>query len=192
MKNPWIKIRSNSIYEDKWIKVYHDDVIGPNKKKGSYSYVKTKCGVGIVAVNNEGELCLVGQYRYIPNMYSLEIPKGGFYSFNSDESPLQAAKRELKEETGISAEDWVELGSVHTLTGHSNDTVHLFLATKLSYGVSSPDENECINVFYIKFDKIDNVIREGLLIDGKKEMITDATSIAAIHFAKNLIKEYTT
>ncbi len=191
MKNPWIKIRSNLIFEDKWIKVYHDDVIGSNKKKGSYSYVKTKCGVGIVAVNSKGELCLVGQYRYAPDIYSLEIPKGGFHSFNSDESSLQAAKRELKEETGISAGNWVELGAVHTLTGHSNDIVYLFLATDLSFGISFPDENECINVFYIKFDKIDTVIREGLFIDGKKEMITDATSISAIYFAKDLIKVQT-
>ena len=189
MKNPWIKIRSNLIFEDKWIKVYRDDVIGPDNKNGNYSYVNTKCGVGVIAINKEGELYLVGQYRYAPNTYSLEIPKGGFYSFNSDESPLEAAKRELKEETGISAGSWVELRAVHTLTGHSNDIVHLFLATDLSFGISSPDENECINVFCVQFDKIDTIIREGLFIDGKKEMITDATSIAAIYLAKDLIKE---
>jgi 8-oxo-dGTP pyrophosphatase MutT (NUDIX family) len=189
MDNPWTKIKSNLIYENAWIRVYQDDVILPDEKEGSYGLVKTKGGVGVVAINNEGELYLVGQYRYAPDVYSLEIPKGAFDSFDSTESPVDAAKRELKEETGIIADTWIQLGTVHTLMGYSNDIVHLFLATDLSFGQSSPGTNECISTFTVPFHEIGTIIREGFIIDGKKIKITDATSIVAIFLAKDLMEK---
>jgi len=189
MKNPWTKIKSHLIYENEWIRVYRDEVIRPDGKEGIYSVVKTKGGIGVVAINKKGELFLVAQYRYAPDIYSLEIPKGAFNSFESTESPLETAKRELKEETGIIADKWVELGTVHTLMGCSNDIVYLFLATDLSITESSPESIEDIRVFTIPFHQIETIIKEGLVINGKKIKISDATSIAAICLTKDLVKK---
>lgn len=185
MKNPWTKIKSHLIYESAWIKVHYDDVIRPDGKKDVYSIVKTKGGIGVVAINKEGELYLVAQYRYAPDIYSLEIPKGAFNSFDCTESPLETAKRELKEETGITADRWVELGTVHTLMGYSNDIVHLFLATDLSAAQSSPESTEDIRVFTVPFHQIETIISDGFIVDGEKIRISDATSIAAIFLAKD-------
>lgn len=189
MINPWKKIKSHLIYGDPFIQVHCDDVICPDGKKGSYSLVKTKGGVGIVAISREKELYLVGQYRYAPDTYSLEIPKGAFTSFGSVESSLEAAKRELKEETGITADTWLQLGTVHTLMGSSNDIVHLFLATDLSLGQSSPEAVEDIRIFTVPFHQIGTIIRDGLIVNNEIFKITDATSIAAIFLAKDLNRE---
>jgi 8-oxo-dGTP pyrophosphatase MutT (NUDIX family) len=185
MQNPWEKLSSNSVYKNNWIEVFQDDVLfKPNKKKGIYGVVKTKGGVGIVVLNNENEICLVSQYRYPPDVYSLEIPKG---ALDSSEDSIGAAKRELKEETGMEGKIWKELGMVHTLMGYSNDKVHLFLATDLTMSESNPESTEVIRIHYVSINQIEKVINEGLLIDGKKIKISDATSIAALFLAKNLL-----
>ena len=176
-------------YNDSFIKVYQDDVKRPDNKKGTYSVVKTKGGVGVVAIDSEDMLYLVGQYRYAPDVYSLEIPKGAFNSFDSTDSPLETAKRELKEETGLTSESWNELGLVHTLMGYSDDKVQLFLARDLSHGPISLESTEVIKVYSLPFCKIETVIREGLITNEKKIKITDATSIAAIFLARNFIRK---
>ena len=82
-------------------------------------------------------------------VYSIEIPKGAFESFGSSEDPLDAAKRELREETGVVAERWVKLGTVYTLMESSDDVVHFYLATDLSLGESAPEGTEDISVFIV-------------------------------------------
>lgn len=188
MRNPWTKIKSRLAYETPWFKVIKDDVIGPDGKNNVYDIIRTKGGVGVVTLNDKGELYLVGQYRYATDGYSIEIPKGAFESFHLVEEPLEAAQRELKEETGISANRWIELATVHTLVGHSDDTVHLFLATDLAFGHSFPDDTEEIRLFAVPLAEIGKVIRDGLSIDGERAKMTDATSITAILLAKDLVE----
>ncbi len=189
MKNPWKKLKSTIKYQNNWLKVYHDDVIRPDKKKGIYGLVKTKGGVGVVAINKNKEIFLVSQFRYAPNVYSLEIPKGTFNTFSHKEDALATAKRELKEEIGVTARKWVKLGVVHTLMGYSDDGVHLFLARDLTITKSSLEGTEDIKVFKVPFFKIEKVIKSGLILDKIKVKMTDATSMAAIFLAKSLIKK---
>lgn len=190
MNNPWKKINSHLRYDNHWIKVYQDEVIRPDGKEGLYGVVKTKGGVGIVAINDKEEIFLVSQFRYAVDVYSLEIPKGAYNSFDSSESPLDTAQRELKEETGISAETWIELGTVHTLMGYSDDTVHLFLAKDLIVSQNSPDDTEVIKIHTVPSNQIEIILRDGFLIDGEKIRMTDATSIAAIFLAKDFINKH--
>ena len=113
-KNPWITKASKVVYENPWIKVTHNDVLNPAGKLGIYGSVSFKnIAVGILAIDEEGYIYLVGQYRYAIDSYSWEIPEGGC---PIAKDPLDAAKRELKEETGIIANKWQSCNkSIHQI-----------------------------------------------------------------------------
>jgi ADP-ribose pyrophosphatase len=177
-------LESRSIYEDPWLRLFQDDVIQTNGKIHTRNVIRTKSGAGAVAITDSEEVCLILQYRYPINTYSLEIPKGAFNSFESVETPLSVAKRELQEETGILARSWHKLSMIHTMTGYSDDGVHLFLATNLDHGVSMPDETEIIQPLFIPLQKIRDIVANGMILSGKRVIMTDATSIAAIFLAE--------
>ena len=187
MEKPWKKIKSNLVYETPWIRLYHDEVIRPGTGNGIYSVVRTRGGVGVVPITDNNEIVLVSQFRYAPDVFSLEIPKGSFNSFEIKENPMEAAQRELKEETGIIAQEWAKLGIVHTLMGSSDDKVYLYLAKRLLFGLSCPESCEDIRVFNIPLRDFPKVIYDGIVVDNVNIAITDATSIAAIYLAKEAL-----
>ncbi len=172
MSKRWKVTASRNIYSDPWIRVRIDDIVRPNGAPGTYSVVELKGGVGIVPVTEGGTIYLVGQYRYAPHVYSWEIPKGAFPDFEHSELPLETAKRELLEETGLTALRWSELAVVHTLLGSTNDKVYLFVATGLSVGMPAPGETEDIESCKVTLAEFHKLIEDGT--------ITDATTIAAV------------
>lgn len=183
MKELWTKLGSKTVYENPWIRVVQDDVIRPDGGSGIYGVVHTKSGIGVVVVDEFDRAYLVAQYRYATSTYSLEIPKGAFNRFDGDETPLEAAKRELSEETGVTASKWEELATVHTLMGYSDDKVYLFMATQLSYGKSTLDEDEFLSVVTVPIQSIQDILRTGMTIGDTTYHMTDATSIAALLLA---------
>jgi 8-oxo-dGTP pyrophosphatase MutT (NUDIX family) len=185
---PWKKVSSKLIAKNPWYQLHQDQVIRPDGKPAVYNVIKTIGGIGVVAINENLELYLVTQYRYATNSYSLEIPKGGFDSMNSSDSPLKTAKRELQEETGLTAETWTKLTTVHTLGGYSDDTVHLFLATDLNTGTKNRDGSEAdMHALIVPLKQIDHIIKHGYKLKDIQYLMTDATSIAAIMLAKQRI-----
>ena len=99
--NPWNTVQSRAIYENAWIQVREDNVIRPDGKPGIYGVVSPKnLAIGVVPLHEDGTVTLVGQFRYTLNEYSWEIPEGGC---PFDEAPIEAARRELREETGLRA-----------------------------------------------------------------------------------------
>src|SRR5690242_2455996 len=105
--NPWKIKTSKEIYENKWIKLTEHQVINPSGNNGIYGVVSFKNkAIGIIPIDNEGNTWLVGQYRFALNEYSWEIPMGGGPIENNI---LDSAKRELKEETGLSAKIWTNI-----------------------------------------------------------------------------------
>ena len=111
-ENPWTTISSEVKYENPWIKLKEDKVITPAGTEGIYGVVSFKNkAIGIVPVDENGNVYLVGQWRYPLEAYSWEIPEGGG---PEGEKPLETAKRELKEETGLMASKWTLLGKLHT------------------------------------------------------------------------------
>src|SRR5579885_3622475 len=145
-KNPWKALASRIAYENPWIRVREDEVIRPDGGAGIYGVVEIRPSVGIVALNDQDEIVLVGQWRYAPNHYSVEIPRGGSHPGETD--MLAVAKRELAEEAGLLANDWQLLGAVDVCNGVADDVQTLFLATQLSRTEMKLDPEEDITVMW--------------------------------------------
>jgi len=167
--NPWRTLRSRLVYDNPWIMVREDEVLRPDGRPGIYGVVQYKnIAVGILPVDGQ-DVYLVGQYRYTLGRYSWEIPEGGC-PFGED--PLAAAKRELREETGLEAAKWRLAGEAHLSNSVSDERALWFIATGLSLGESRPEGTERLQVRRVPF-------AEALRMAFAGE-ITDALSLLAI------------
>ena len=176
-KNPWKTLDSRLVYENPWIRVREDKVVRPDGQAGIYGVVEIKPSVGIVAINADGKVALVGQWRYTLNKYSWEIPTG--VSVES-ESTIDAARRELREETGVGAGSWKALGIIDNCNGVTTDVAHLFLATSLSQGETHPDAEEQITLSWVDFASAVQMVLNG--------NITESVSVGGLlkaHFELN-------
>lgn len=169
-KNPWKTKSSRITYENAWIRVREDEVIRPDGGNGIYGVVEIRPSVGIVAINGEGEIALVGQWRYSVNRYSWEIPRGGSHPGETD--MLAVAKRELAEEAGIIAEHWQAIGSVDVCNGVANDVQSFYLATELRATKVQLDPEEEIVLDWRPFEEAVKMVMDG--------RITEVCSVAAI------------
>jgi len=168
--NPWTILGQQQVYENPWISLTEYDVIHPGGGKGIYGKVHFKnLAVGIAALDEEGCLWLVGQYRFPLNAYSWEIPEGGC-SEGSD--PLTAAMRELKEETGLEARHWERLIEMHLSNSVSDEFGIVWLATGLVEGLPSPEETERLSLRKLPLATAWQMV--------ESHQITDSLSIAAI------------
>ncbi len=169
-KNPWKALASRIAYENPWIRVREDEVIRPDGGAGIYGVVEIRPSVGIVALNDQDEIVLVGQWRYAPNHYSWEIPRGGSHPGETD--MLAVAKRELAEEAGLEAKHWESLGAVDVCNGVTDDVQSLYIATGLTPTAMRLDPEEEIVVEWKPFQEAVE-----MALDGR---ITEVCSIAAI------------
>ena len=167
-QSPWRTLGSRNVYENPWISVREDTVIRPDGKSGIYGVVHKNTAVGVLPVE-EDHVYLVGQYRYPLERYSWEIPEGGC---PEDEEPLRAAKRELREETGLEARSWRLLGEAYLSNSVADEHAVWFLATDLVSGERQPEGTEVIGVRRVP-------LREAIAMatDGR---ITDALSVLAL------------
>ncbi len=170
MDNPWTTKSSTAVYANPWIEVTEHQVVRPDGQDGIYGVVHFKnIGVGVLPVDDEGYIYLVGQYRYPLDIYSWEIPEGGC---PEGEDTLSAAKRELLEETGMSATNWKHFGGFHLSNSVTDEIAHIYLATGLTAGTPQPDGTEVIAYKRIAFDQALNMVLS--------REITDAISVMAI------------
>ena len=168
--NPWKTLTSRDIYENEWIILQEDKVISPRGLKSLYARIKfKKRTVGIIALEEDKHLWLVGQYRYPIDRYSWEIPGGGA---SKNEDVLGAAKRELKEETGLTANKWHLILHMYTCNSITDEEVFIFLAKELLHGKMELEETERIILKKIPSQFALEMINHGL--------ITDAVSIAGL------------
>lgn len=137
--NPWKTTRITEAYENDWIRLEHHDVIKPNGVPGIYGKVHFKNqAIAILPIDSEGNTYLVGQYRYTIDAYSWELPEGGC----QNESTLEAAKRELKEETGLIASQWTLLGENYLSNSVTDEKAIMYLAEGLVQSESEPEDTE--------------------------------------------------
>ena len=170
--NPWKTISQETAYENAWIRVEHHDVINPAGNPGIYGKVHYKnTAISIVAIDSEGYTYLVGQYRYTLNAYSWEVPEGGC-SIESGESTLEAAKRELLEETGLIATQWTEIGEVYLSNSVSDERAVMYLAQNLSQHQACPEETEQLKIRKLPLKEAIEMAQNG--------EITDALSVLSL------------
>lgn len=170
-ENPWITHSSQEIYDNPWIKLTQYDVTNPGGGKGIYGKVHYKnLAIGIVPLDTSFHTWLVGQYRYTLNEYSWEIPMGGG---PLDIPKLDSAKRELKEETGLSAKKWTEICKIHTSNSVTDEVGFAYLAQDLTEGEPAFEETEDLQIRKLP-------LSEALTMCDTGE-ITDSLSIAALY-----------
>jgi 8-oxo-dGTP pyrophosphatase MutT (NUDIX family) len=167
---PWRRTARRVAYENPWLTVWHDDVIRPDGAPGIYGVVHfANRAIGILAIDEIDRVLLVGQHRYPLDAYSWEIPEGGG---GPNESALEAARRELAEETGHRAATWRELGRAALSNSVTDELAVFFVATDLAAGAASPEGTEELATRWVAFDDA-----LAMTMDGR---ITDALSILAI------------
>lgn len=167
--NPWRTLARRVVYENPWIAVEEDEVLRPDGEPGIYGVVRFPGrAVGVVAIDEEDRIVLVGQYRYTLDRYSWEIPEGGA----SKEDPLEGARRELLEETGLVAGAWEELLRVDLSNSVSDESAILYVARDLIAGTARPEGTERLQVRWVPFAEA-----LAMTVDGR---ISDAMSVLAI------------
>jgi 8-oxo-dGTP pyrophosphatase MutT (NUDIX family) len=169
-ENPWKTLKKNTVYENPWIKVEHHEVLNPSGQPGVYGTVAFQnIAVGVIPIDTTNHTYLVGQFRFPLNAYSWEIPEGGC-QLNTD--PLATAKRELKEETGIIAQRWEKLQTIHTSNSVTDEFGIIYTAEDLEFFEANPDEDEDLEIQRISLKEVLEMIKRG--------EITDSLSLAGI------------
>jgi 8-oxo-dGTP pyrophosphatase MutT (NUDIX family) len=177
--NPWKVVEQKEIYDNRWINVTEFNVVNPSGGNGIYGKVHFKNrAIGILPLDEELNTYLVGQYRFVLNQYSWEIPEGGG-PIGMD--VLKSAERELKEETGLVATEWTQLINLHLSNSVSDEYGTVFLARGLKQEEATPEETEQLVVKKVPFAEAYKMVEDGI--------ITDSIAVAAILRVKILLLE---
>jgi 8-oxo-dGTP pyrophosphatase MutT (NUDIX family) len=173
----WQTTSSEVVYETPWIKVRRDEVLNQNGKPLTYSYMELQNpSMFVVAVNSKGQIWLQNVYRYTVRQRFWEIPAG---HMEVTEEPLDAAKRELMEETGLRSDDWVSLGRYYQILGTGNAPVEAFLARNVRLAGGATDLDEDISHHkWAALEEVERMIAEHDLTDGP---VITALYMAKIH-----------
>lgn len=173
---PWIRRSRSTGYANPWITVWHDEVDRPDGSPGVYGVVHFEhLAAGVVVLDDDDRLLLVGQHRYTLDAYSWEIPEGGV---PSGESALEGARRELREETGVEADDWRELVRFHLSNSVSDEAGVVFAAHAVQDRAAAPEPSEELHTRWIPFDEAlamttDGRITDAITILGLQRMALD-------------------
>ena len=166
----WKKLDSRTVFENPWMEVREDHVVNPGGGRNHYGYVHFKNrAIAIMPLDDHDNTWLVGQQRYTLGEYSWELPMGGA---PLDESPLAAAKRELREETGLTATRWSEVMRLHTSNSITDEVGIVYIAEGLTQGETEFEETEDLEIRKLPLSEALRLVNNG--------EITDAISVAAI------------
>jgi 8-oxo-dGTP pyrophosphatase MutT (NUDIX family) len=164
--------RSRTVaYQNSWVTIWHDEVTRPDGTAGIYGVVHfANVAVGVVVIDEQDRVALVRQHRYPLDLGSWEIPEGGV---PAAESPLEGARREVLEETGVTAREWRELARMHLSNSVTDEQAVVFVATGLEHGTASPEGTESdLTLDWVPFEEA-----YAMTLDGR---ITDVMSIVGL------------
>ena len=177
--NPWKINSEQEIYDNPWISLTEYQVLNPSGNPGIYGKVHFKnYAIGILPLDTEFNTYLVGQYRFPLGQYSWEMPEGGG---PLGTNPLDSAKRELLEETGLKANNWTELVRMHLSNSVSDELSIVYLARNLEQFEAEPEETEQLLIRKLPFAEVYRMVCDG--------MITDSMTVAAVLKLQLLIIE---
>lgn len=153
---PWIINSRSVVYSDPWLKVTRDEVTRPDGTPGTYCISHMKRGVCVLALDADGNCHLTEEFHYAVGKVTIECVSGGI---DDNEEPLATAQRELKEELGLVAEKWNDLGTVDPFTAIALSPTRLFLAEELRQTNKSPESTEIIRHVVLPFTEVLNMVK---------------------------------
>ncbi len=166
MKLEETTVEKKYIYKGKIINLRCDDALLPNGKPCIREVVEHPGGVCIAALTDNNELMFVRQFRYPYMEVILELPAG---KLERGEDPLETGKRELLEEIGCTAAEYINLGKFYPTCGYVDEIIYLYLAKGLSFGEQQLDEDEFLNIEKIPLEKAVEMVLNNEIPDGKTQ-----------------------
>lgn len=160
-------VRSNEIYRGRVIDVYCDDIVLPDGNPSTREYIRHVGAACVVPVTDDGEVVIVKQYRYPFHSVLTEIPAGKLDGKSED--PLEAACRELKEETGATAREMIYMGDYYPTCAYSDEVIRMYLARGLDFGETRFDDDEFIEYETVPLERFVEDIMNGRIRDGKTQ-----------------------
>jgi 8-oxo-dGTP pyrophosphatase MutT (NUDIX family) len=158
MENPYQLQSRRDVYRNRWIYLREDNVTNSCGPPATFAVVEMKAGSSVLALNSRKEVYLMKEFKYAVARASLEVISGGI---EESESPLAAAKRELKEEAGLSTQNWVDLGKIDPFTSVISSPNYMFLALDVQEGESTPEEGEILELVKLPFDRVIEMVMSG-------------------------------
>lgn len=163
-----VMTESKEIFDGEVVHLFKDTVELPNGKKATREAIRHIGAVAVVPVTDEGKVIIERQFRYPLNRVITEIPAGKLESRTEDR--LAAAKRELEEETGYTADEWTELGTYCPAAAYCDEVITIYLAKGLHKGTRKLDEDEFLNIREVSLEELVKDIMQGKIADGKTQV----------------------
>jgi len=163
LTNPYRLQSRRHIYESRNFRVREDLVVGPAEDSFTFSVIEMRAGSSVLALDGDGQVYLVREYKYAVARPSTEVVSGGI---DEGETPLDAARRELREEVGIAAREWIDLGQVDPFTTQVASPNYLFLARELEHVGREPDRNEVLEIVTVPFERALRMVMNGEITHG--------------------------
>lgn len=160
---PWIIKETIPKYKNHWIEVSEDQVIRPDGKSGIFGIVKMKAGISVLPLDDAGFVYLTEEFHYAIGKESIEVVSG---VIDGEETPISTAKRELQEELGIIANQWIDLGLVNPFTTIINSPAYLFLVKKLKFTKTNLEGTEIIKLRKVKINEAVRMVLESEITHG--------------------------
>ena len=163
-----IKTDSQEIFDGVILHVFKDTVKLPNGRSATREVIRHVGAVGVIPITDDGKVIIERQFRYPLNRIVTEIPAGKLDSFTEDR--LCAAKRELEEETGYTAAEWIPLGDYIPTCAYCDERITLYMAKGLQLGQRHLDEDEFLNFEAVPLEKLVEQVMNGTITDGKTQV----------------------